>query len=122
MARSVERLRIQPDLIVVDGNSYIPGIPRGPQRALPKADTRVPAVMAASIIAKVLRDRVMNSLHRLFPEYGFASHKGYPTKSHRTALDMLGPSPVHRLSFGGYNKNKPGAGYETRQKVLFTCD
>jgi ribonuclease HII len=62
--------------------------------------------MAASIVAKVLRDRVMRSLGGLYPDYGFAAHKGYPTASHRLVLDMLGPSPVHRLSFGGYNKNK----------------
>jgi ribonuclease HII len=94
------------DVIVVDGSAYIPGLPREIQRAVPRADAKVPAVMAASIVAKVLRDRVMRRLDRLYPDYGFASHKGYPTREHRLVLDMLGPSPVHRLSFGGYNKNK----------------
>jgi ribonuclease HII len=119
MERAVRRLRVSADLIVVDGNAYIPGLPREAQRAIPKADAKVPSVMAASIIAKVLRDRAMIALHRLFPDFGFESHKGYPTAAHRIVLDMLGPSPVHRLSFGGYNKNKIMAGNETGQKVLF---
>ncbi|MDR3332271.1 MAG: ribonuclease HII [Synergistaceae bacterium] len=105
MRLSVMSLGTRPDIVVVDGNILIPGIVCGRQIAVPRADSKVPAVMAASIVAKVLRDRVMMSLHRLYPNYGFASHKGYPTKAHREALDMLGPSPVHRLSFGGYNKN-----------------
>jgi ribonuclease HII len=101
MGRAVESLGIKPDVLVVDGNIMIPGVICGRQIAMPKADGKVPSVMAASIIAKVLRDRVMRSLHRIYPGYGFASHKGYPTRSHRAALDMLGPSPVHRLTFSG---------------------
>jgi ribonuclease HII len=101
MGRAVERLGPRLDLVVVDGNSYIPDIPRAIQRALPKADALVPSVMAASVIAKVLRDRAMLALHRSFPEYGFDRHKGYPTAFHRRMVDMLGPSRVHRLSFAG---------------------
>jgi ribonuclease HII len=93
-------------LIIVDGNSFIPGIPCETQRAIPKADGLVPAVMAASVAAKVLHDRAMLALDHVFPEYDFASNKGYPTKRHRILLDMLGPSSVHRLSFKGYNKDK----------------
>jgi ribonuclease HII len=120
MERAVSRLSVRPDLIVVDGNAFIPGISRAIQRAMPRADARVPSVMAASVVAKVLRDRVMEGLHRVFPDYGFASHKGYPTAAHRFVLDILGPSPVHRLSFGGYNKNKiTGTGNAIGQKVLF---
>jgi ribonuclease HII len=121
MERAVARIAVRADLIVVDGNAYIPGIERNRQRAIPKADARVPAVMAASVAAKVLRDRVMTALHKLFPDYGFADNKGYPTAAHRRLLDMLGPSYVHRLSFGGYNKNKMDGGESLRQvqKSLF---
>ena len=79
MGRAARRIGLSFDLVVVDGNSYIPDIPRSLQRAIPKADARVPSVMAASVIAKVLRDRAMLALHRLFPEYSFDKHKGYPT-------------------------------------------
>jgi ribonuclease HII len=101
MGRAVRRIGQPLDLVVVDGNSYIPDIPRALQRAIPRADARVPSVMAASVIAKVIRDRAMIALHRLFPEYGFDKHKGYPTAFHRRMVDMLGPSRVHRLSFAG---------------------
>ena len=101
MSRAVASLGAKPDVLVVDGNIMIPDVVCGRQIAMPRADGKVPAVMAASIVAKVLRDRVMRSLHRIYPGYGFASHKGYPTREHRAALDMLGPSPVHRLTYRG---------------------
>jgi ribonuclease HII len=104
MSRAVMSLPQRPGIIVVDGNSLIPDIPADMQIPMPKADSKVPAVMAASVVAKVLRDHVMRSLDRLYPEWGFAGHKGYPTKAHRLAADLFGPSPVHRLSFGGYKK------------------
>lgn len=104
MRRALLSLAEKPDLVVVDGTIKVAEYSEARQRTLPKADGIVPAVMAASIVAKVLRDRAMTSLHALYPDYGFEKHKGYPTKAHRAALDMLGPSPVHRLSFGGYNK------------------
>ena len=116
MARAVGRIGVRPDLIVVDGNSYIPGVSRERQRAIPRADGKIPAVMAASVVAKVLRDRVMTSLHRIFPDYGFASHKGYPTAAHRLAVEMLGSSPVHRRSFGSAKKIDGGL---PRQRSLF---
>ena len=103
----LEKIGHRPDLVVVDGTIHIPDYPIERQKTLPKADDIVPAVMAASVVAKVLRDRAMCALHERYPDYGFKGHKGYPTKSHRMALDMLGPCPVHRLSFGGYNKGKP---------------
>jgi ribonuclease HII len=108
MSLAVRSLPVEPEIIVVDGTSRIPDIPMDRQTALVKADTKVPAVMAASVVAKVRRDRVMKSLGRLYPEYGFAGHKGYPTREHRLTTDLLGPSPVHRMSFGGYNKTVPG--------------
>jgi ribonuclease HII len=104
MSRAVSALPQKPGVIVVDGTNLIPDIPAGIQIAMPKADAKVPAVMAASVAAKVLRDRVMRSLDRIYPEWGFAKHKGYPTGAHRLAADQFGPSPVHRLSFGGYKK------------------
>jgi ribonuclease HII len=113
MALAVASLPVEPEVIVVDGTICIPHISRDRQIAMPKADAKVPAVMAASIVAKVLRDRVMRSLARLYPDYGFSSHKGYPTKAHRLILDVLGPSPVHRLSFGGYNKGTKDAPWPT---------
>jgi ribonuclease HII len=109
IGRAVRRVGPPLDLVIVDGNSYIPDIPRAIQRAVPKADALVPSVMAASVIAKVLRDRVMVALHRVFPEYGFDRHKGYPTDFHRRMVDMLGPSRVHRLSFAGGGKTAGSA-------------
>ena len=106
MAKCLKSIGAEEDLVVVDGNMTVPGTACPAQVAIPKADAKVPAVMAASVIAKVLRDRAMRKLDRLYPEYGFISHKGYPTKAHRAALDLVGPSPVHRLSFGGYSKTK----------------
>ncbi|GHV29191.1 ribonuclease HII [Synergistales bacterium] len=104
MSKSIAALPLKPELIVVDGSVYIPDIDKSTQRVIPKADGKIPSVMAASVIAKTLRDRIMRTLDTLYPGYGFASHKGYPTKEHRRALDTLGASPIHRLSFGGYSK------------------
>ncbi|HOV28579.1 MAG TPA: ribonuclease HII [Synergistales bacterium] len=86
------------ELVVVDGNRPIAGLPVR-QKAIPRADQLVPAVSAASVIAKVLRDRVMVQLACLFPQYGFEIHKGYPTKAHREALKEYGPCEIHRISF-----------------------
>lgn len=97
MLRAVERLRPQPDFLLVDGrplrNTSIP------QRALVGGDRLSNSIAAASIVAKVYRDRLMVHLDRLFPGYGFARHKGYPTSEHRDALVALGPSPLHRHRF-----------------------
>jgi ribonuclease HII len=77
---------------------YLPDVDL-PQRALPQADARCLSVAAASIVAKVERDRLMIALGREFPGYGFARHKGYGTRQHRQALERLGPSPIHRMSW-----------------------
>lgn len=103
---TLERRGVRYSIVIVDGSVKIPGIAPEVQRVLPKADGIVPAVMAASVAAKVIRDRVMRKYDEIYPGYGFAKHKGYPTASHRAAVDMLGPSPIHRLSFGGYDKTK----------------
>ena len=97
MARAVGMLAIVPDDIVVDG-LHLPPLAR-PCRALVKADRLVPAVSAASILAKTARDAEMVSLDAVFPGYGFARHKGYPTADHLAALEALGPCAIHRRSF-----------------------
>ncbi|MBB2896907.1 ribonuclease HII [Pseudomonas sp. AS2.8] len=97
MQRAVEGLRVQPRLALIDGN-------RCPRLAVPsspvvKGDSQVPAIAAASILAKVTRDREMQALDALYPGYGLAGHKGYPTAEHLDALRRLGPTPIHRRSF-----------------------
>ena len=97
MRRAVEALSLQPSLVLVDGNH----LPRWSYeaRAVIKGDLSEPAISAASIVAKVTRDSEMVILDDLYPGYGFAAHKGYPTKAHLAALASLGASPVHRHSF-----------------------
>ena len=97
MSRAFFRLGASPDIVIVDG-TRTPDIPCA-REAMVKADAKVPAVMAASIIAKVSRDRLMERYDWLYPEYGYARHKGYPTAAHRTACRELGPSPIQRMSF-----------------------
>ncbi len=98
MKACVLRLVPEAELVVVDGNRPIRGLPVR-QKAIPRADQLVPAVSAASVIAKVLRDRVMEKLACRFPLYGFEIHKGYPTAAHREALKEFGPCEIHRISF-----------------------
>jgi len=97
MRRAVAALARSPSLVLVDGNRC----PEFgcPAVALVGGDRRVAAISAASILAKVARDREMEMLDTRFPGYGLARHKGYPTAAHRAALIRLGPSPVHRRSF-----------------------
>ena len=98
MRRAVEALSVQPSLVLVDGNR----LPRWSYeaRAIVKGDLIEPAISAASIVAKVTRDSEMVSLDEQYPGYGFAAHKGDPTKAHLAALASLGVSPIHRRSFG----------------------
>ncbi len=97
MQRAALALRPTPDLALVDGNRC-PELPFE-ARALVGGDDLEPAISAASIIAKVSRDRLMLELDQHYPQYGFAAHKGYPTKIHLEALRRHGVSPVHRTSF-----------------------
>ncbi len=83
---------------IADG-IYIPDVQEIECRCEPKADAKYPSVMAASIIAKVGRDSIMKEMDKLYPEYGYASHKGYPTKAHMEICRRIGPSPIQRLSF-----------------------
>lgn len=98
MQRAVEALVIPPEHVLVDGNRC-PKLPC-PATAVVKGDSRVPAIAAASIIAKVTRDREMVELDRQYPGYGLADHKGYPTKAHVKALEQQGVTLIHRKSFG----------------------
>ncbi len=97
MSRAVARLRIPPDLVLVDGNR-LPDLPV-PAQAIVGGDGASAAIAAASIVAKVLRDRVMTAWERHYPGYGFAAHKGYGAAAHREALERLGPCPLHRLTY-----------------------
>ena len=98
MRRAVGDLALPPDYVLVDGNREIADAP-WPQEAVVKGDARSLSIAAASVVAKVTRDRLMIRLHDDFPEYGWAGHKGYPTASHYAALRTHGPSPHHRRSF-----------------------
>jgi ribonuclease HII len=97
MKRAVAGLRIIPDLVVVDGNQapildcHVQTIIRG--------DATVAEISAASILAKVARDREMTEMDKIFPGYGFSQHKGYPTELHKQAIRRIGVSAIHRLSY-----------------------
>ncbi|WP_323844807.1 ribonuclease HII [Microbulbifer magnicolonia] len=97
MHRAVAQLRVQPEFVLVDGNKKPDW--HYPCDTVVKGDDRVAAIAAASILAKVTRDREMVELDRRYPGYGLAGHKGYPTRAHLQALEQLGPSPIHRQSF-----------------------
>jgi ribonuclease HII len=98
MKRAVEALAIQPEIALVDGNKCPRLVCR--VEAIVKGDSKVEAISAASILAKVERDRQMQALHELYPQYGFNQHKGYPTAAHMALLKQYGPCPEHRRSFG----------------------
>ena len=97
MRRAVDGLRLRPHLVLVDGNR-LPALPMAAE-AIVKGDATVSAIAAASILAKVHRDRLCLELHAQHPQYGFDGHKGYPTPAHLAALREHGASPQHRRSF-----------------------
>ncbi len=102
MERAVLRLRIMPDHVRVDGNQtpVFRGVAREFEvEPVVRGDQTVAAISAASILAKVCRDRLMRRWHRLYPLYGFDRNKGYPTPGHLSALEQFGPSPIHRQSY-----------------------
>ncbi|MBI2016598.1 MAG: ribonuclease HII, partial [Candidatus Rokubacteria bacterium] len=99
MAEALTALAVVPDLVITDFVA-LPGLPC-PQTNLVEGDRRSASVAAASIVAKVTRDRLMRELDARYPAYGFARHKGYATPEHLAALDRHGPCPIHRRSFSG---------------------
>lgn len=97
MRDAVEQLFPPPDYVLVDG-TQLPAIST-PSQAIPKGDSLSQPIAAASIIAKVTRDRLMAEFDELYPQYGFRRHKGYGTNQHREAIARYGPCPIHRRSF-----------------------
>lgn len=97
MQRAVDDLGVPPPFVYVDGNRCPKW--RYPCQAVVKGDSLVPAIAAASVLAKVTRDREMQAMELTYPGYGFAKHKGYPTPAHLQALSSLGVTPIHRKSF-----------------------
>jgi ribonuclease HII len=99
MAAAVENLAPRPDCLLIDGTFSISS--SLPQKAIPKGDTLSISIAAASIVAKVTRDRLMDRYHQDYPQFGFSKHKGYPTKAHKEAIRRFGCCPIHRKSFKG---------------------
>ena len=97
MRLAVEALKPKPDLLLIDGRFSLE-LPL-PQLAIVKGDSKSPSIAAASIVAKVIRDHLMDKLDKNYPQYGFTKHKGYGTALHRAQILKNGPSPLHRLSF-----------------------
>lgn len=104
-----EQSGVSPDFLLIDGTFKVPL--HVPQQTLTKGESKSASIAAASIIAKVTRDRLMEEYHLQYPQYNFQQHKGYPTKAHRAALKELGPSPLHRKTFKGvrefYQEDSP---------------
>jgi len=103
MARAVENLSVPPDCLIIDGINIIDS--PLPQEAVKKGDSLSLSIASASIIAKVTRDRMMAEYDLLYPHFGFASHKGYGSKTHMDAIAAHGPSPIHRKSFAGVREH-----------------
>jgi ribonuclease HII len=98
MRKAVMELSHTPDVILVDGNYPIPRIPQ-PQYAIISGDSRCQSIAAASVVAKVTRDRIMDKYDQLYPNFSFGKHKGYPTADHLEELKKHGPCDIHRKSF-----------------------
>ncbi|NOQ52950.1 MAG: ribonuclease HII [Desulfuromonadaceae bacterium] len=109
MQRAIGRLSLSPDHLLIDGITPLPV--EISQQTLKKGDSRSLSVAAASVVAKVVRDRIMLSLDRQQPGYGFARHKGYGTVQHRQAIAELGPNRHHRVTFAGVKEHLGGCPY-----------
>lgn len=109
MLNAVQQLDPQPDYLLIDGITQINSIIT--QKTIKKGDSLSISIAAASIIAKVTRDRLMVKLDQIYPGYGFAGHKGYGSALHLEAIKRQGPSPVHRLTFGGVKEHVQCTGF-----------
>ena len=98
MKKAISSVKSKPDLIIIDGSAKLPNFSTT-QQAYVKGDERIFTIAAASIIAKVTRDRIMKEMDKKYPEYGFSKHKGYGTKFHLEKINQHGPCAIHRLSF-----------------------
>jgi len=107
MSRAVDKLSVAPEYVLVDGNR-VPKQLKCDAEAVVKGDARHEAISAASILAKVTRDRVIIAMAECYPQYGFEKHKGYPTAVHLAALKEHGITPIHRRSFGPVKKTLEG--------------
>jgi ribonuclease HII len=103
MVIAVKNLQLQPDFLLIDGQFVIQA--KYPQQAIIKGDALSISIAAASVIAKVTRDRIMENYHTVFPIYGFNRHKGYPTLEHREAIKINGCCPIHRKTFKGVKEH-----------------
>jgi ribonuclease HII len=110
MTVAVENLAPRPDHLLIDGT--FPIFLDLPQEPIPKGDALSISIAAASIIAKVTRDRLMDAYHAYYPQFGFSRHKGYPTQDHRDAIRTFGCSPIHRKTFRGVREHLPAPGGE----------
>jgi len=99
MRLALENLKLQPDYLLIDGQ--FPIASALPQKPVIKGDSLSMSISAASIIAKVTRDRLMDKYHKDYPQFGFSKHKGYPTKAHKDAIRQFGICPIHRRTFKG---------------------
>ncbi|HIE26994.1 TPA: ribonuclease HII [Candidatus Poribacteria bacterium] len=97
MAAAISDLSLKPDYVLIDGNKA--PVLAIPHKTIPKGDSRSISIAAASVVAKVTRDRLMCEFHEIYPQYGFNQHKGYPTRQHRAAIAQFGPCTIHRRSF-----------------------
>ncbi|OGF31045.1 ribonuclease HII [Candidatus Falkowbacteria bacterium RIFCSPLOWO2_12_FULL_45_13] len=98
MKKAVGSIKNKPSFLLIDGPIKLPNCST-PQQAFVKGDEKIFTIAAASIMAKVARDRIMLEMDKLYPNYGFSRHKGYGTKDHLEKLKQYGPCPIHRLSF-----------------------